>query len=179
MPTKVHAAASIELPIEACWQSLRDLTRATSYVPGVVKTVVTTDRKEGVGASRVVTHRQFGEMNETVIAWDEGEGFTIRLHKGDAPPRPFKEAIFRYELRPASSSSSTASPSSTASRCEIHTSLTYELPFGVLGRMIDALFMHRIFRRNVIDTAVSLAEHYRTGEPVPESALPRLRENAL
>lgn len=169
MPTTVRAAAPISLPIDACWQNLRDLTRAKHYVPGLTDTVITTERKEGVGASRVVTHEQFGEMDETVVAWDEGEGLTVRLHKGSQPARPFKEASFRYEFRPGRD----------ASTCEIHTALTYELPMGVLGRLLDRILLRRIFQRNVVDTAVCLAEHYETGQPVPRSEVPRLRARAL
>lgn len=170
MTTTVRAAAPIPLPIETCWEKLRDLTRAKHYVPGLTDCVVTTPVQEGLGASRLVTHERFGAMDETVVAWDEGKGITVRLHKGDAPARPFAEACFRYELRPARSA---------GSGCEIHTALSYRLPFGWLGRLLDALFLRRLFARNVVDTAVALAEHYRTDRPVPKSELPRLRREAL
>jgi hypothetical protein len=173
MTRTVRGAASISLPIEVCWQNLRDLTRAKHYVPGLSDTVITTEAKEGVGASRIVTHRQFGEMNETVVEWDERCGMTFRLHKGDKPATPFKEAFFRYELRPAAASED------AARACVIHTSLRYELPFGFLGRLADRAFMGRMFRQNVIDCAVCLAEYYETGEPVPASEIPRLRANSL
>lgn len=171
MPTTVRGAAAIPLPIEACWARMRDLTRARDYVPGLSDSVVTTAAKEGVGASRIVTHKQFGAMNESVIVWDEGRGMTLRLHKGDKPARPFAEAFFRYEFRPGRSGSGTG--------CEIHTALTYRLPFGLLGQLLDWLFLRRIFRQNVVDAAVSLAENYRTDRPVPASELARLRRNAL
>ena len=173
MSTTVRGAAAIPLPIEACWQKMRDLSRAKDYVPGLSDCVVTTAAKEGVGASRIVTHRQFGAMNETVVAWDEGRGITLRLHKGDKPARPFAEAFFRYEFRPA------ASAPDGRSACEIHTALTYRLPFGPIGRLLDRLFLRRLFRQNVVDAAVCLAEYYRTGQPIPDGAVPRLRRNAL
>lgn len=175
MPTTARAAARIPLPIETCWEKLRDLTRATDYVPGLTETVITTEAKEGVGASRIVRHAQFGDMNETVIAWDEGVGMTIRLHKGDAPPRPFERAEFRYEFRPAREPAHPDEPGA----CEIHTSLSYSMPWGVLGRALDALLFKRLFRRNVVDTAVCLAENYRTDEPVDPDRIKALRANAL
>jgi Polyketide cyclase / dehydrase and lipid transport len=171
--TTVRGAAPISLGAEACWQNLRDLTRARHYVPGLLDSVVTTDLEEGVGASRIVTHRRFGEMNETVVAWDVGRGMTLRLHKGDKAATPFKEAFFRYELKPASP------PSDLVNSCEIHTALSYAMPLGPIGRMLDRLFLRRIFRQNVIDTAVCLAEHYESNAPVPSSRLPQIRSNAL
>jgi hypothetical protein len=117
----------------------------------------------------VVSHRQFGDMNETVVAWDEGRGMTIRLHKGDGPARPFERAQFRYEFRECGDPDA----------CEIHTTMSYELPWGLLGRLLDWLLLRRLFRRNVVDTAVCLAENYRTLEPVDPARLPELRRNAL
>lgn len=168
--TTVTAAAKIPLPMETCWEKFRDLTRATDYVPGLTRTVITSEKKEGVGASRIVSHSQFGDMNETVIVWDEGVGMTIRLHKGDGPAKPFKEAEFRYEFRP--------SPDSPDA-CEIHTSLRYILPGGAAGRLLDRLFLGRLFRRNVVDTAVCLAENYRTDRPIEPGRIKALRQNAL
>lgn len=170
MTTTVRAAARIPLPLARCWEKLCDLTRATDYVPGLTKTVITTEKKEGVGASRVVSHAQFGDMNETVVAWDEGQGMTIRLHKGDGPARPFKEAHFRYEFREVPGK---------PEECEIHTALSYDLPGGPIGRLADRLFMRRLFQTNVTDTAVCLAENYRTDAPVDPKQIPELRKNAL
>jgi hypothetical protein len=167
MSTTVEGRARIPLPIETCWEYMRDLTRSMDYVPGLTNTVITTDRTEGVGASRIVTHRQFGDMNETVTEWDEGKGMTLRLHKGEKGPSPMSEAVFRYELEPAEGG------------CEIHTQLTYSMGLGPIGRLLDAIVMRRIFQRNVRDVAVSIAENYVTGQKVPESELPRLREKAL
>jgi hypothetical protein len=167
MPTTVQARAPIPLSRETCWEKLRDLTLAKHYVPGLTDSVLTTEQKEGVGASRVVTHRLFGDMDETVVKWDEGEGFTIRLHKGDRPAPPFREACFRYALEPAENG------------CLICTSMTWTLPGGPLGRLLDALVVKRFLAGNVRDVAVSLAEYYETGVSTPESELPRLRRHAL
>jgi len=167
--TTVRGAARVPRSIEDCWTRFLDLTRAKDYVPGLTDTVVTTDEKQGVGASRIVSHQQFGDMNETVVQWDEGIGMTIRLHKGDKPATPFKEAHFRYEFRDIGEPDA----------CEIHCSITYTLPGGPLGRLADALFLRRLFARNVVDSAVCLAENYRTDEPVDHSKLPELRKTAL
>ena len=169
MSTLVRAAARVPLPVDACWERFRDLTRATHYVPGLTETVLTTERKEGVGASRIVRHRQFGDMNETVVEWNEGQGMKIRLHQGERPARPFAEAFFLYAFH----------DTGEADACEIHTAMEYRLPGGALGRLADRLFLRRLFQRNVTDVAVCLAEHYRTDAPVDFTRLPELRRGAL
>jgi len=162
MATSVTGRAHIPLPIDVCWQKLRDLTRAASYVPGLTGCVVTTELEQGVGASRRVTSRQFGDMDETVVVWDEGQGFTIRLHKGDAPARPFREATFRYALE------------KKGDACDIVTTMTYQLGMGPLGSLLDALLFRRISQGNVDKVAVALAEHYVSDAPVPPARLAEL-----
>lgn len=148
----VSGRASISLPIEACWQKLRDLTRAVHYVPGLTECRITTEQKEGVGASRRVVSRQAGPMDETVTEWNEGTGFTIRLHRGDAPPAMFREASFEYRLVPAGAG------------CEIHTTMRYVPGLGGLGRVLDALVLSRVMRRSVQGVADGLASYYERSE---------------
>ena len=71
MATTVRAAARVPRSRAECWTRFLDLTRAKDYVPGLTDTVVTTEKTQGVGASRIVSHAQFGDMNETVVQWDE------------------------------------------------------------------------------------------------------------
>ena len=93
-----------------------------------------------------------------------------------APPPPLRPAAACFPL----AATSALSPSAwSACACEIHTALTYTLPGGPLGRLVDRLFLRRMFQRNVIDTAVCLAENYRTDTPVDPARLAELRSNAL
>ena len=148
----VTGQAAMALPIETCWQKLRDLTRAIHYVPGLTECRITTEQKEGVGASRRVVSRQAGAMDVTVTEWDEGRGFTIRLHKGDRPPPMFREASFRYELVPKGEG------------CEIHTRMSYAPAFGPVGQVLDALVLSRVMQRTVREVAAGLAAYYEQSE---------------
>ena len=93
----------INLPIEACWDKLRDFSLPHNYVPGVTDTKITTDIKAGVGAARKVYMKNAPEgLDETVIRWEDGTGFTIRLHKGEGRAIPiFKEVQFEYRIEDA------------------------------------------------------------------------------
>jgi carbon monoxide dehydrogenase subunit G len=163
MTSSVSGKARIALPIAACWERLRDLERARDYVPGLKGAEITTEQKEGVGASRVVSHAQFGSMNETVVEWNEGEGFLIRLHRGDRAAFPFSEATFRYALR------------EVGDETEISTTMTYALRFGVLGRLLDHAILGRVMQRSVSEVALALAENYETDAPVSPGRLRELR----
>lgn len=91
----------IDLPAETVWNKMRDLTLATYYVPGVKETWLVTEQREGVGASRKVRMKNGDVMDETVVEWNEGRGFVVRLHKEGKPALPFfTECSFRYEIEP-------------------------------------------------------------------------------
>ena len=51
---KIDCEIIIDLSQTKAWQRLRDLTLAHNYVPDVVRVEITTEKKEGVGASRKV-----------------------------------------------------------------------------------------------------------------------------
>ncbi len=146
--TTVKGEAGIDLPLERAWELLRDLERAKHYVPGVTDVELTSERTEGLGASRrVITDR--GPMDETVVRWNEGRGFVIRLHRDDeGPPPPFAEASFEYALEPAGDA------------CRIRTALSYTPRWGLPGRVLDALVLRRATQRMARQVAEGLARHY-------------------
>jgi hypothetical protein len=150
-----RSAAEVELamPRAQAWAKLRDLMLSQDYVPGVERIEITTRQREGVGASRRVFCKGRPPVDETVVLWDEGHGFTVRLHKGDEPPAPFKQAQFVYRLDDAPDG-----------RTRVTTTLAYELPFGVLGRLLDALLMRRVSQAMVKAIASGLKQVYETGK---------------
>jgi hypothetical protein len=96
-----------------------------------------------------------------VTEWKEGEGFTIRLHRGARSPAPFREASFRYALV-------SAGPAAT----DIVTTMTYTLPLGGVGRLLDRWLLQRFVSGTVQDVAARLARHYETDAPVPRDWRP-------
>jgi hypothetical protein len=166
MTNEVSSQVSINMPRSQAWEKLRDLSLAHNYVPGLVKTEVTTELKEGVGASRKVFQTETKGINETVIEWQDGHGFLIRLHRGDkgAPP-PFKEAFFRYQLDDGDSSDTTI----------LTTSMSYTMGMGFVGSFLEKLFLKNIFNGVILDVAISLKQFYETGEKVTPAILKQVK----
>ncbi len=154
--------ATAKLPAEQAWEKLKDLSQANNYVPGINKCVITTDKKEGVGASRRVSGPQQA-LDETVIEWNEGRGFTIRLHNGDKPAKPFTEAKFTYRIDKLD-----------AKTCKLTCTMTYEM--GGLMNLLHSLFIGNMIRKNIRDVTLSLAYFYETGKRPSKEDLVRLRE---
>lgn len=157
--------ATVKISAEQAWGKLKDLSLANNYVPGINKCEITTAKKEGVGASRRVSGPQQA-LDETVTEWNEGRGFTIRLHNGDKPAKPFGDASFVYRIDKIDNKS-----------CKLTCTMTYEMGFGFLGNILHSLFLGNIIRNNIRDVALSMAYFYETGKRPSKEDVKNLREH--
>lgn len=152
------------MPAEKAWEKMRDISKAHEYVPGLHKTTITTPKKEGVGASRRVVGK-YGALDETVTEWRDGKGFTIRLHKGDKGPAPFKEAHFTYRIDKIGDK-----------QCKLTTTMIYEMPWGPMGKLLNAVMFAKVVKGNVRDVVLCLKQYYESGKPVTAADLTKLRQ---
>lgn len=157
--------ATVKITAEQAWGKLKDLSLANNYVPGITKCVITTEKKEGVGASRRVSGPQQA-LDETVTEWNEGRGFVIRLHNGDKSAKPFGAANFTYRIDKINDTS-----------CKLTCTMTYEMGMGFLGGILHSLFLGNMIRNNIRDVALSMAYFYETGKRPSKDDLLRLRED--
>lgn len=154
---KSTAAAEVivNLPRAEVWRRLRDLTIPHKYVPGLRDCLMTTEQREGVGASRRVYTTSGMEMDETVVEWNEGQGFVIKLHDGEQPPPPiFTAARFHYILEDAGEERTLFRPT-----------MTYTIKWGGLGALLDKLLLNFIIRSNMKKVGLGLKQYYETGRP--------------
>ncbi|NND66597.1 MAG: SRPBCC family protein [Halioglobus sp.] len=159
MPQQATADIIIDLPRAEAWAKLRDISLAHNYVPGIIKTEVVTAEREGVGASRYVYRSAKSYLQETVTEWREGEGFRIKLHKGDKPAPPFREAFFNYQL-------DEAGPGQT----RFTATLGYQMPWGVFGEWLGRR-MQGFVQSTVADVTAAMKLYYETGQPTTPAAL--------
>lgn len=161
---------------------MRDLSIAHKYVPGIIKTEITTEMKEGVGASRKVYQSETKAISETVTEWHEGRGFVIRLHQGeDGAPAPFSQAIFKYWLdsvstndgvptnsAPTNSLSTHSSQAETergrANQCRVTVTLSYTPRWGLPGRLLNKLLLQKGIHANLQRLVRSMKDYYQ-GKP--------------
>lgn len=154
---------TIDMPRAKAWEILQDLSKAHNYVPGIVDTKITTDKKTGVGASRKVYMNKTNAMDETVTDWNEGVGFRIRLHKGPKDS-PFPKSYFEYKLE-----------DEAGGKTRLTTVMGYSMPFGALGQLLDNLLINKIVRGRIRDVALSMKLFYETGNRTEPAALKQLR----
>ena len=159
MTQSVASSVIIDMPRGDAWLRLKDISLAHNYVPGIVRTEIVTAAREGVGASRYVYSNDRKYIQETVTEWREGEGFLIKLHRGEKPAPPFREASFRYLLEDAGNG-----------QTRFTACLTYSLPWGGFGRWLEKR-MTGFVQRTMADVALAMKLYYETGEPTTAARL--------
>ena len=141
---------TIDLPPDDCWGKLRDLTLADRYVPSVRAVDIDTVEREGVGASRTVHLDRGLKMNETVVEWSDGQGFLLRLHRGEAPIAPlFSANTFRYAIEPEGDGTA------------MTLTMSYE-PRGVITGVLCGLVAVPMFKRQLKEISARLKAFYET-----------------
>src|SRR3974377_1266949 len=91
----------IAMPRTAVWTKMRDLRMPRFYVEGVTSIEFNPGPHEGVGASRKILMKGRSHVGETVIEWEEGKSFTLKVHNGERQVAPFKSATIQYAIEDA------------------------------------------------------------------------------
>lgn len=158
----ITVTQEIEVALSAAevWTRLGDLSAADKYVQGLTAVAFTTSLHRGVGASRRVTQGKSLRLDETVVRWDEGQGFSLRLHRGDRGPLPpFAEHFFDYGVR------------ERAGKVWLVNSMRYSVRMGWLGRVLDALVLRRVITGALRDVTLAQKLYYESGEQVTPALL--------
>ncbi|MFJ2383868.1 SRPBCC family protein [Pseudomonas protegens] len=138
----------LNLDSAAAWAILRDLRLAPHYVPGLTGCRLHPGPEQQVGASRRVFRKGGQWLDESVVQWQEGQGFVLRLHREQAgAPFPFRQACFHYQLL------------GDGPATRVITSLHYQMHGGRLVERLLGKAMNQVVRQ----IAENLKAFYETG----------------
>ena len=148
MPAIASHSVLLNLPPQAAWTKLRDLSLAPHYVPGLTGCQFHPGATEGVGASRRVLRKGGQYLDESVMQWQEGTGFVLLLHKGsNGSPFPFREASFSYALQAEGDT----------------TRITLQMRYSLRGGRLAEWLLAKAFDKVVRQIAENLKAYYETG----------------
>lgn len=105
------AEITIQRPPAAVWAILSDLTAMRAYMPGIESVALTSEHATGEGASRHCVFEDGIELDERVVAWDEGAGYTLETTRFVGVP--MRSNRITFALRPAGEGATTVSQSMT------------------------------------------------------------------
>ncbi len=154
----------IDISAEEAWGLLQDFSLAHNYVPGLTRTEIVSEQCTGPGAHRrVYTGRRY--LEETIIGWNEGSGYVLKLHKGARPMPPLRLAEFEYELS-----------ANGSNQTRVQLDLRFIMPLGGLGQFLGARAMLPMVRKQLVLVAAGMKHFYETGEPASDSDRKRLAD---
>ena len=132
--TTITAQININASKSAVWQVLGDPGEIHRFHPLVKSSKMTTNIRHGQGARRHCTLHPMGEMEEIISDWKSEEQYTTELVSGRMLP-PLEVMI------------GTVSLDSDGQDTKVRFTLTYRLKYGILGRILNVLFIKPQFGR--------------------------------
>ena len=159
----VTAAVNVAVSPARAWAILSDLSVAHLYVPGLTRTEIVSANRLGLGAHRRVYQGGDDYLEETVIEWREGSGFTITLHEGEEVMAPFNRAEFSYSIEPA-----------PAGDTAVELAMIARMPWGRFGETLGRWFITPVVESNLVEVAAGLKHFYETGLPATDEDRERL-----
>lgn len=160
--------AILNMPMAKAWSIMQDLTVPDKYVPGVYKCQMHTEQTKGVGTSRRVYKKMYGffpvELDETVVEWNEGSGFKLRLHDGEKDRAPLPKSYFIYKIEPAG-----------ADKTLFTGVMGYTFWGGPIGALIDIPFVFPGVKMEIHNVVAAIKHYYETGTTPTSADLKRLR----
>jgi polyketide cyclase/dehydrase/lipid transport protein len=163
---QVAVSVVADLPLDRAWSLLSDFSLPHNYVPGIIRTEIVSNKTSGVGAHRRVYSGEDSYLEETIIAWRDGEGFVIRLHQGDKPMMPFQRAEFSYAISPQNDSGTL-----------IELAMVIEMPWGGFGEKLGDWVILPTMQDRLVQVAAGMKHFYETGVPATDGDRKRLADD--
>ncbi len=108
----------------------------------------------GVGTRRQCDLKRGGSLHERVVEWRPGESHTVEI---DAPSMPVTNMRTTMAVRSVGEGC-----------CEVSMNSRYLPKYGMLGRLLDALFLRHVMRSMLRGVVVGLGRYFTTGTPAPK-----------
>ena len=145
---KLESQLVIDAPVEKVWEVLGDFSEVYRWAPSVTKSYSTSESSNGPEASRHCEVAGFGGVDETVTRWNDGQSFTYSFSGGG----------------PVAGGSTTWSVKGQGDNTLVHTTVEYDLRFGPIGSLMNALIIRRKIRQSMEMGQEGLKRHVETGE---------------
>ncbi len=122
----ISSAINIKASQEKVWEVLKDFTNVYTWAPSVTESHSLNNKKLGVGHGRHCKLDGFGEIDEHITIFEEGQGFVYDV----TPLGPLDQAFSSWWL---------TTNSDQTTRLEVV--FSYKIRFGLFGKMMHKLVM--------------------------------------
>lgn len=125
---------TIQASAENVWNVLRDFGGADSWAPYVRRSTLIGEGASGVGSRRALRHASGVRLEECVVAWSEGQGYSFDVVKAPYPMRDVREDW---------------TVNSTNRDLTVTTTVKYGMRLGMVGRLLDRFLVRHLVRREM------------------------------
>lgn len=147
--TRLHHEIKINSPVEKVWGVLADLEAVQYYNPMVKTARYISPNREGVGAARQCDFKPKGYVKERVIEWIPKKAMTIEMYEHQWPVKFMR---WRTDLQPQGNDTL------------VSQNLEYEMKFGLLGKIMNALMMKRKMYGGIAGVFESMKQFIERGK---------------
>ncbi len=135
---------TIQAPRTKVWEILADIGTIADWNPGVVESHLTSDEAHGIGATRYCDLGGKNYLDEQIVKWEENQRLTMRITDTNLP---LKEVDIRFTLQ--------GDDNATA----VTVSPEYTMPYGVIGQLLDAVYVRRTYKKGMESLLNGLKSH--------------------
>ena len=153
--TVLENSTRIDATPERVWSVLSSLDALAKYDPGVSKSEIVSTATEGPGAARRCDLAPGGWFEERVADWRPHEALSFELYECSLPVRRLRHS---YTLV------------SEGGGTVVRQRMEYELKFGPLGKVLDALIVRGRWRAGIRGFLSGLKRHVESGQRAADAA---------
>ncbi|MBS1656738.1 MAG: SRPBCC family protein [Bacteroidetes bacterium] len=127
--TTIHNEITIDAPVEKIWNALSNIDMLDQYDPTVKKSTLLTSSNRGIGAKRKVDMLDGKNwFEEKVTAFKPNEALAFELTACSFPVHKLKHS-YSFE--------------NVGGQIKVKQVMEYDMKFGFLGKLMDALVVRR------------------------------------
>ena len=141
---RLEAGIQINVSRSVVWGILSDFSGVATWAPYLRSSSPVSDVESGVGAYRVMRHFWGFRLEESVVHWDEGNGYAFDVV---TVPFPIKDVRETWQIA-----------DDDEGVC-VRTSVEYDTHLGPLGGALDSVLVSHLVRREMREGLKGLKRH--------------------
>jgi ligand-binding SRPBCC domain-containing protein len=142
--TTLNHEIFINAPVSKVWATLSDLSAVQLYNPTVLSARIDGNASSGVGACRICELKPKGKVKERVTVWEPERRLGLEVVESDWPI-----VFMKWETSLQAKDKGTL----------VTQQMNYQVKFGLLGSLLNALVMQRKLDASITDIFVRMKTH--------------------
>lgn len=159
--TQLQSEVLINAPKEKVWEILADFGNIAKFNLNLRSSHSTSKANGGIGATRHCDLAPMGSIEERIVDWVEGVGYSVDIYDGKGTP-PFKTAIAHIKM------------SEAGKQTRVTMEMDYSIKFGPVGAAMDRIMIRSQFAKALPRLLQGLKIYAETGKEPTRADLKQL-----